>query len=90
MENLTVNETRAYVALVKECLAGMGGKRPIDLIDDMYTWCDAGVLVEHGWSYHEAAGTYGALCVKGLIYQQAPEDGAGVRGVFPRHPNPDA
>lgn len=68
--NLTENETRAALILVKECLLGMGGKRPSDLAHDEYTWVDAKSLMSHGYSRYEAAGTFGALMDKGFVYQE--------------------
>lgn len=65
---LTDNEMKAYTALVKSCLWGMGGKRPSDFEDDQYTWIAAEDLIDAGWSRHEAAGTLGALEAKGLVY----------------------
>ena len=67
--NLTANETRAALVLVKSCLRGMGGSRPLDLDDDPYTWVDPQDLINAGYSRHEAAGTWGALIDKGMIYE---------------------
>ena len=65
--DLTENETLASLALVKPCLAAMGGKRPADLEDDEYTWVDITVLTDAGWNRHEAAGTFGALMEKSIV-----------------------
>ena len=67
--NLTANETRAALILVKSCLKGMGGSRPLDLDDDPYTWVAPEDLMAAGYSRHEAAGTWSALLDKGLIYE---------------------
>lgn len=67
--NLTPNELRAALILVRSCFEGMGGKRPGDLADDEYTWVDAKVLMESGYNRHEAAGTFGALMEKGFVYE---------------------
>lgn len=64
---LTANETRAALILVKSCLEGMGGNRPIDLDSDPFTWVVPEDLITAGYSKHEAAGTWGALMDKGLI-----------------------
>jgi NurA-like 5'-3' nuclease len=65
--NLTENETRAALILVKSCLDGMGGTRPLDLDDDPYTWVAPDDLISKGYSKNEAAGTWGALLEKGVI-----------------------
>ena len=65
--NFTENEKRAALCLVAECLYAMGGERPMDLEDDKFTWCHVSVLVDAGWSKHEAAGTYGSLESKGAL-----------------------
>lgn len=67
--NLTDNETRAALILVKSCLNGMGGSRPADLDDDPYTWVAPEDLMEEGYSKNEAAGTWGALLEKGMIFE---------------------
>lgn len=67
--NLTPNELRAALILVRSCFTGMGGNRPGDLADDEFTWVDAKDLMEAGYSRYEAAGTFGALMEKGLIYE---------------------
>ncbi len=67
--DLTDNETRAALILVKSCLRGMGGNRPIDLDSDPYTWVAPEDLIAAGYSRHEAAGTWGALEHKGMIYE---------------------
>lgn len=67
--NLTENETRAALILVKSCLAGMGGHRPIDLDDDPYTWVAPDDLISAGYSKNEAAGTWGALLEKRVIWE---------------------
>ena len=67
--NLTANETRAALILVKSCLSGMGGSRPSDLDSDPYTWVAPEDLIAAGYSRHEAAGTWGALVDKGMIYE---------------------
>ena len=66
---LTANELRAALVLVKECLAGMGGSRPSDLEHDEYTWVDTDMLRYYGWSRPEANGTFGALISKGFIFE---------------------
>ncbi|UPT53354.1 hypothetical protein [Synechococcus phage Ssp-JY38] len=66
---LTDNEFHAAMILVNECLNGMGGQRPSDLEHDEYTWVDIDVLVAHGWSKEEAAGTFSALDAKGVVYE---------------------
>ncbi len=71
--NLTPNEMRAAITLVKSCLNGMGGDRPADLEHDTYTWIAPEDLHAAGYSKHEAAGTWGALMEKGFI-DQADED----------------
>jgi hypothetical protein len=48
--DLTANELKAALVLVRECLNGMGGQRPSDLDNDPYTWCDAQTLINAGWS----------------------------------------
>lgn len=65
--DLTANELKAALVLVRECLNGMGGSRPSDLDSDPYTWCDAQTLISAGWSKEAAAGTYGSLAEKGFI-----------------------
>ena len=65
--NLTTNELKATIALVKNCLAGMCGERPADLMDDPYTWAEPQDLIDAGWTKHEAAGTWGALEEKGIV-----------------------
>lgn len=67
--NLTANELRAAMIIVKDCLKGMGGDRPIDLDSDPYTWTDAKTLMANGYSRHEANGTFGALIEKGVVSQ---------------------
>jgi len=67
-KNLTENEHRALMVLIDGCLAGMGGEKPSDLLDDMYTWIDAGDLIAEGWSKEAAAGTLGSLEQKGMVY----------------------
>lgn len=67
--DLTDNEFHAAMILVNECLHGMGGNRPSDLEDDEYTWVGADMLVSHGWSKEEAAGTFSALDAKGVIFE---------------------
>lgn len=64
---LTDNELRAAIAIVTDCLDGMGGARPIDLDDDPFTWTSADVLIARGWTRHGAAGTIGALLDKGVL-----------------------
>lgn len=65
--NLTQNELDAAMAIVSDCLDGMGGSRPSDLEYDEYTWTDAKVLMAAGWTRSEATGTFGALMEKGLV-----------------------
>lgn len=64
---LTVNELRAALVIVGNCLDGMGGRRPMDLLADPFTWCEAGDLIDAGWTRHEAAGTFGSLLEKGVV-----------------------
>lgn len=64
---LTENEFRAGLALVKNCLGAMGGKRPADLDDDRFTWTYPYVLVEAGWTKESAAGTWRTLITKGVV-----------------------
>ena len=66
----TDNELRAARILLQDCLDNMGGKRPADLANDPFTWCEALTLVKAGFSRHEAAGTYGALIEKGFIVDE--------------------
>ena len=72
--NLTTNEEQAALVLVQSCLDGMGGQRPIDLDDDPFTWVWHDVLLDNGWTRHEAAGTWNALLDKGVIYQHDEKD----------------
>lgn len=65
--DLTPNELKAALVLVKSCLDGMGGKRPADLEHDEYTWVSAKDLMAAGWNKNGAAGTFGALMEKGLV-----------------------
>lgn len=65
--DLTDNEFKAAVALLKSCLWNMGGERPADLLVDECIWIEASDLVDAGWSKHEAAGTYGALADKIIV-----------------------
>ena len=65
--DLTTNELKAALVLVKSCLDGMGGSRPADLGNDEYTWVSAKDLMAAGWNKNEAAGTFGALMEKGLV-----------------------
>lgn len=65
--DLTTNELKAALVLVKSCLDGMGGSRPADLGNDEYTWVSAKDLMDAGWNKNEAAGTFGALMEKGLV-----------------------
>lgn len=69
--NLTKNELAAALVLVKSCLDGMGGKRPSDLDNDPYTWVSAKDLMAAGWTAAEAAGTFGALIEKGVVFQES-------------------
>lgn len=66
--DLTANELKAALVLVRECLDFMGGQRPSDLDNDPYTWCDAQTLIDAGWTKEAAAGTYGSLAEKGFIH----------------------
>ena len=72
--NLTTTEEQAALVLVQSCLDGMGGQRPIDLDDDPFTWVWPDVLLDNGWTRHEAAGTWNALLDKGVIYQHDEKD----------------
>lgn len=65
--NLTDNELKAALVLVKSCFTGMGGKRPADLGGDEYTWVSAKDLMKAGWTAPEANGTFGALMDKGFV-----------------------
>ena len=69
--DLTPNELKAALVLVKECLDGMGGKRPGDLEHDEYTWIAPEDLIKAGWGNEAAAGTWGALEAKGIIQEYA-------------------
>jgi len=68
MYNFTENEKLAALHLVDECLCSMGGGRPLEIMDDQMIWTSPDLLIEMGWSKHEAAGTYGSLEAKGAIY----------------------
>lgn len=68
MYNFTENEKLAALHLVDECLYSMGGDRPLDIFNDEHVWTSPEVLMDLGWSKHEAAGTYGALEAKGAVY----------------------
>ena len=72
---LTTNETDAALALVAYCLRQMGGNRPMDLENDPLTWVYPDVLIDAGWSRHEAAGTWSALLDKGVIYSHGVNEG---------------
>jgi len=74
--DLTANETTASMILVKSCLYNMGGKRPSDLDHDPLTWVEAKDLIRAGYSKPEAAGTWGALDAKGMIFEHNPKDWA--------------
>lgn len=65
--DLTAKELRAAALLTAQCLSNMGGKRPIDLDCDPYTWVDGKDLMQHGYSQHEAAGLFSSLNAKGFI-----------------------
>lgn len=65
--DLTANELRAALALVRTCLDGMGGSRPADLEYDEYTWVEAKDLQAYGYSRGEANSTFGSLEAKGMI-----------------------
>jgi hypothetical protein len=73
INTLTINEQAAALTLLAECLNGMCGKVPEDLEADEYTWCDADMLIQNGWSKEAAAGTYGALIAKGVVTQMKGE-----------------
>lgn len=70
--DLTENELKASLVLVKSCLDGMGGKRPSDLEYDEYTWVSGDDLIRAGWSRHSAAGTFSSLAEKGMIGEYEP------------------
>jgi len=72
--NLTENETRALEVLYKSCLDNMSGNCIEDLKNDPFTWCDASDLIDAGWSKHEAAGTYGALIEKSVVWPDEEGD----------------
>ena len=78
--DLTANELKAALVLVRECLSGMGGERPSDLDSDPYTWCDAKTLIDAGWSKEAAAGTYGSLAEKGFIHLDREGDCVSTAG----------
>lgn len=78
--DLTANELKAALVLVRECLNGMGGERPSDLDSDPYTWCDAQTLINAGWSKEAAAGTYGSLAEKGFIFLDREGDTVSTAG----------
>jgi hypothetical protein len=78
--DLTANELKAALVLVRECLNGMGGQRPSDLDNDPYTWCDAQTLINAGWSKEAAAGTYGSLAEKGFIFLDREGDTVSTAG----------
>ena len=65
--NLTANETKAALILVRSCLDGMGGSRPADLEHDEYTWVSAKDLMAAGYSAAAANATFGALMAKGFV-----------------------
>ena len=65
--NLTDNEIKVAKLLVRLCLEGMGGKHPLDLEHDEYTWADPKDLVSYGYSKHEAAGYFSSLASKGFL-----------------------
>lgn len=67
--NLTANELKAALVLVRSCLKGMGGNRPGDLAHDEYTWVTAEDLMKAGWNKNEATGTFGALMAKGYVME---------------------
>lgn len=71
--DLTDKEFKAAKLLVADCLSGMGGTRPADLADDEYTWTAAEVLLEAGYSRHEAAGLFSSLAEKGFIFEYEPK-----------------
>ena len=48
---------------------GMGGEKPSDLANDMYTWVDIKPLVSDGYSKSEAKGTFGSLVKKGFVIE---------------------
>jgi len=66
--NLTDNQTRAMISLIKSCLDNMGGSTLVDLQDDPFTWVEASDLVEAGWGQKEAEGTFGSLVAADLVY----------------------
>tara|TARA_R100000315_G_C5165536_1_gene95438 strand:+ start:158 stop:487 length:330 start_codon:yes stop_codon:yes gene_type:complete len=72
-KNLTANETKAALALVTDCLKSISGKRPADLEFDRFTWVAPEVLLEAGWSRHEAAGTWSALLEKDVVFKFSDE-----------------
>ena len=78
--DLTANELKAALVLVRECLNGMCGSRPSDLDNDPYTWCDAKDLITAGWSKEAAAGTYGSLAEKGFIHLDPEGDCVSTAG----------
>ena len=65
--NLTANETKAALILVRSCLDGMGGQRPADLGGDEYTWVSAKDLMAAGYSAASANATFGSLMEKGFV-----------------------
>jgi hypothetical protein len=67
LDTLTEGELKAARILVAECLRGMGGKRPADLESDPFTWTLPQILIDAGYSRHEAAGFWSSLLAKGAI-----------------------
>jgi len=73
--DLTDKELAAARILVETCLSNMGGKRPLDLDADPYTWVSIEDLTSKGYSKHEASGLFGSLSVKGFVSGD-PKDSA--------------
>ena len=65
---LTSKERKGLQAIVEMGLKGMGGKTPIDLLEDNFSWFKRSDLSEKtGFNKHETSGIMSALYKKGLI-----------------------
>lgn len=67
MFDLTREETKVALLLVRGCLQAMGGKRPADLENDEFTWVMPQDLVKAGYTRFQAAGFFSSLSQKGII-----------------------
>ena len=65
--DFTENEKLAALHIVAECMWASCVDRPVDCIDEGSSLTNVLVLMDAGWSKHEAAGTYGALVKKNVI-----------------------